>query len=438
MPLNSTVGLWEKAEAAIKKYKGLISAGLLVWTLLVLFFLLPGRGMSPVWSVPYFSGAANFDISKGWRFLPDEVDSLKAAKGFSIYSYKFKKGPENHLQDYSLNVPGYLYWVFFAHRLFPFFNEIFSVVVLQILIHIGMSFVVLRYLTSALAKTGFLFLYSLNPLIIYIVLMPFYYFYQSIASFIALYFYLNRDKSAVRNSLLMILSVLVYFTRKTVILTDVFIVGIFLYQKRYFYAFLQAVLIVLIPFLLRYTGLDMQKNYGPWHTAFVGVGAYPNPYPELKELSDNSGIFLFRKEKNPSFTWEITGEYMKNLDLQVEYSEFTKSKYLDIVRKNPLLLIRNATLNFFQGYSLGHVSNKSVYINILISVSGLVFFLILLRRKAYFYMLAIGLSHLSFSPYFPPIPAYAFGTYLFLVFAVCTLILEKQAREGTAPLSSGG
>lgn len=416
------------ADSFLKRQRVATGIFLVCWTTVVLFFLLPNRGMSPVWSVPYFSGAANLEPGSGWYFLPGEVDSLQQKKGWDYYTYQFKKGGSKELQSYSHNVAGYLYWVYAAHKLIPVFNEVFSIVFLQVLLHVMICIFTLKLLVRTISRFAFLFLYAVNPLIIYLVTFPFYYFLQSIASLIIILFYFHKRRTFIWSLSLIIILIMVFMTRKTVLPLGIMLTGVLVLQKRYLLSLLNLAGLILIPFFLENTRLNPSKTSGPWHPAFIGIGAYPNPYRELNELSDNCGVFLYRKEVDSSFNWEISGKYMKDQTVMSSYQIFIKNRYLGILKDNPFLLVRNAAINFFQGYSVGHLSNKAFILNLMIAVSGLIFFLLLVRKKEWFFLIAIGLSHLAFSPYYPPIPAYFFGSYILIVFCLCKVFLDSEPK----------
>jgi hypothetical protein len=386
--------------------------------------------MSPVWSVPYFSGAANLEAGRGWYFLPSEVDSLKEARGWSFYTYSFKKGGQGDLQSYSQNVPGYLYWVYMAHKLIPFFNEVFSIVCLQAFLHAMVCFLSIRMLESRLARLIFMLFYAINPLVLYFVTFPFYYFFQSISAFLlVLFFFGKRPIVAVRIALIA-LGILAFLTRKTVLPMGLMLSGVLFFQKRFALASLNLAAMVLVPLLLQYVGLSPKKSPGLWHTAFIGIGAYPNPYPGLQQLSDNCGTSLYKKERDPSFSLEISGSFVKNTEVMDSYFAFMKENYFRVLNEKPLLLARNAALNFFQAYSLGHLSNKPFIFNLLIAISGLCYFFLLVKERAWFFLISIGMSHLAFTPYFPPIPAYMFGSYILLVFGFCKVFIENSSSRG--------
>lgn len=414
------------ADRIAARYRRGITLLLSIWTILVLYFILPNRGMSPAWTVPYFSGSANLEAGMGWRFLPSEVDSLKQANGFEYYLYRFKRGNEQALRTYHYNSSGYVYVIHFSQWLFPFVNEAGSVVILQLLLHFIICVALLRHLNSQISRFVFSLIYACNPLILYIVTMPFYYFLPSLSSFLLLYFFLKKRPGLLITILLLLAGCFFPYCRKTIFPLELLISGLFLYRRHYFPAVVNLVFLLLFPVFIKKAGGISDPKTGPWHSVLIGVGAYPNPYEFLNKLSDNTGMDLYRKEKDPTLSSSMEGKFVFDPAVQNAYLSFVREKYFSILREHPILLIRNACLNFFQGYSVGHVSNFSFLLNIIISLSGAGILLFLFWRKAYFYLVAIGFSHIAFTPFYPPIPAYMFGSYLLLGFAICQIFLEKK------------
>ena len=418
-----------RLDGFVFRYRLLLMVVLCCLTAITLFKLLPNYGMSPAWSVPYFSGAANLETGRGWRFLPSEADSIKQARGMDIYTYRFKKGDDQNLRTYRYNSSGYVYFIYLSQKIFPFVNEAGSVVILQLLLHAVCCLMLFRKLQMQLPKFIFLFGYACNPLILYVVTFPFYYFVQAISSFLVLFFYTSKRPAWWLVIPLFLVGCFFLHCRKTVFPLELLICGLFLFRRQYLNASVCLALLLFFPVFLKKAGFISDHNTGPWHTVFIGVGAYPNPYPFLRELSDNSGVNLYKKEKDPTISTALEGRYVYSIAIQEAYLSFVREKYISILKERPLLLLRNAVLNFFQGYSAGHVSNFSFLLNLLISATGVVVFLFLLLRKEYFYLTAIGLSHMSFSPFFPPIPVYMFGTYLLLVFSLSKVITEKKVID---------
>ena len=422
--ISGQIILW--LEGFVSRYRLLLYAGLCCYTAIALFKLIPNRGMGPSWSVPYFSGAANLETGKGWRFLPCEADSIKQASGMDFYTYRFKKGDDQNLRTYRYNASGYVYFIYLSQKIFPFVNEAGSVVILQLLLHTFCCLLLLQRLKKQLPKFVFLFGYACNPLILYVVTFPFYYFVQVISSFLVLVFYTNKRLSWWQVIPLFLAGCFFLHCRKTVFPLELLICGLFLFRRQFLNASVCLSLLLFFPVLWKNAGFISDRNTGPWHTVFIGVGAYPNPYPYLQTLSDNTGMDLFRTEKDSTISSSLEGKFVYDSSIQDAYLSFAREKYISILKERPLLLLRNAVLNFFQGYSAGHVSNFSFWLNVLISASGAVVFFFLLLRKEYFYLMAIGLSHISFSPFYPPIPVYMFGTYLLLVYAISKAITGKK------------
>jgi len=66
----------EKYSALISKYYIAFLCSAIILGIVFLYVLLPVYGMSAVWSVPYFSGAANTQWGGEWLFAPIDVQNL--------------------------------------------------------------------------------------------------------------------------------------------------------------------------------------------------------------------------------------------------------------------------------------------------------------------------------------------------------------------------
>lgn len=380
-----------------------------------LAFILPQRGMSPVYSVPYFSGATMLDLSKGWQFDLSEVQRLKDISGYEIYHYQFDGTPKD-LKVNTLNNTGYLYVVFLAHYLFPFLGPIGSVVLLQLFFHAILSFMIVRLLKRETEKILFLFFYFLNPLVLYFAVFPFYYFWQVIPSAVFLYFYLYSGSKIPIFSFTIgiILALFAFWVRPTVLFLLIFIIIYTTYKFRTWIPIASIPVLVFLGLFWNST-LNMTKAYGPWHTAYIGLGAYPNPFEGLYNLSDDRGYDKYESITGHRISASIDGEYTTSIEIRQNYLETLKKVYLEAIEDHPELFVRNAVLNTLQGFSVGYINGGGFYKHILIAITGLFYILLLLYQKSYLELLTLLASLCSFTLFFPPIQGYYYGTILLLV-----------------------
>jgi len=413
----------DKFIAIIHKYYIAILISAIILGVVFLIVLLPVYRMSAVWSVPYFSGAANTSWGGEWLFAPEEVPNFKAVEGFDIYFYEFQSYPTAELATYSYNITAYLYLVKIAHLLFPFLGQVGSVVLLQLLVHIGIVAMVMSRIPGAPYKMLFVLLYAINPVILYITLMPFYYFWSVLGSLGALLILISPKSDRIKIITYTGLIIIGFLTRATVLPLIVFVVFVLLYHRQFISASI-AILLVFGSVFLYNTYLNQTIGYGPWHTAFVGIGGYPNQYPYLNDLSDDRGVERYEDLSGIELSTSIDGNFYKR-EIRSHYAEVMQSEYMQIVKENPFLILRNLVLNTLQIYSVGHLANRSIILNLLISISGLAVLTFLAIYRAFGYILLIFFTGFGVAMLYPPIPAYNYATYLVLVFAVISTLHHK-------------
>ncbi len=166
----------------------------------------------------------------------------------------------------------------------------------------------------------------------------------------------------------------------------------------------------------------------PWHTAYVGIGAYPND--ASIELDDESGYRMFKNVTSIQInTTPPDGNYYDE-SIRSQYYSVLKERVIGYLQENPIQLIRNAALNTFQGFSVGYpVGHLSLaYVSACI---GLVFLATLIAQRMFVMVALIFAGVVGFSAYYPPIPAYMFGNYLLLSIALINII-EQGGNSSVA------
>lgn len=373
--------------------------------------------MSPVFTVPFFSGAANFQPGAGWRYAVEEVFRYDALSPEARGHYRFRKFPGAALVPYSHNNPGLLYNILVAKSLFFWLGDVNALKCYQVLVHLLVCGVALALLRKPWHRGLFLLAYAANPLVIYFVTFPFYYFWQvlpSLAIVVLLGYRKKLHPAAV--ALLAAGMALALVTRPTV----VFAVGCgfgLLLRTGWRNVAVAGATFALVTLVL----YAPASNKTVWHTIYVGVGAYPNPY--MQGLSDNNGFDLFRSRTGIALSISPGGNFHEPV-LFKRYEALLRDEYLVMLRQSPLLLVRNACLNFGQAFSAGYFVDYPRWVSYVSAAFGLVFCLLLVRYRLFWWAIAIAATTLSFFPYFPPIQAYMFGSYLLLVMAFIAL-LEK-------------
>jgi hypothetical protein len=249
--------------------------------------------------------------------------------------------------------------------------------------------------------------YMTNPLILKYVTFDFYYFWQSVPGLLLVLMVLDSKKRMVYPILFALLFPVLLSTRMTLALSLV-VFFIFLLKRYKWYVPVLAGCV----FLLLYNTINKPTEKNLWHTVYVGIGAYENPY--VSELSDNEGYRLYEETTGERLSASIGGNYYETSTIR-KYQEITKNKVMEILGENPLLFIKNALLNSLQVFSIGYVNKGGDLLNILSAVLGLLVLLWLVYLKKYVLIVLIAAPSILFTGFFPPIPAYMFGSYVFLV-----------------------
>ena len=371
----------------------------------------------------YLSGAANWSLSEGWRVNIDEMNHFNTLSASEKMNYRFEQTDETI--SYNYNAIGLLYIDLVARTLFFWQGDLQSLVTLQQIFHLIFSFSILFLLQSLWKKIAFFFFYAVNPLILYLVDFPYYYFWQIVPTGIFLLYILRGRNINNMIYLLSILFSLIVIIRPSTLFIIMFVLFFIAYKERVFLkGFLALSLFFSLTFILKPDSVNQ-----PWHTMYIGVGAYSNEYNIT--LSDSDGFKKFEKERGKTILGCSTN--LTNNEIYEEYiGDFIKKEYFNIMHDSPELLIRNAFFNIFQSYGFGHKANKE-WINYVSIVFGLLLISMLLYYKEYLLFLVIGIASISFSPYYPPIAAYMFGSYILIIYAwivsVNNILRKKENRD---------
>ena len=378
--------------------------------------------MTSYWVGPYLSATVNFDWSTFSLFVNwDEIKIFTNLVANEMFQYQFVL--TDNLAPYDYLAKGLVLILIFAKKLFFWQGDLEALQTLQYIVHISFSlFVMTQLLTHRYQKVLFLILYSLNPIILYFVNYPFYYFWQVIPSLLFIYWYFNQAKTGNLIYIFSIIFALIYLTRPTVL----FLVILFYI----FYSFKDSLKKALVGFFIFMILINLAPSLsiGPWHTMYVGIGAYPNDYGI--ELDDNSGYNYY----NQIIGKEVNSANIMIADIKDDYYVLLKNRIIEIAKENPLMMVRNMTYNIAQSYSFGysHSINQKVegYWIVYISIAfGLIMMALLLYTKNYILFLAIGFAGGAFTPYYPPISPYMYGSYILIVIAIIRIVdffIEKK------------
>lgn len=398
-----------------KKY---IYMGMLIILFFALKFFENGQMQSADCTTPYLSGASNWSLFDGWRVNLEEMKAFRELNKEEQLSYRFM--PTNETVSYSYNAIGLMYVDIISRIIFFWQGDLQSMISLQQVIHIFFSFWILFLLKPLWKKTVFYLLYVVNPLILYFVNFPYYYFWQIVPTIIVL-IYILRGK-ALNNKIFLLsilFSLIVIIRPSTLFIVLLSFIYIIYKEKKILQGFLAIFVFLGLTFILKPNSVNQ-----PWHTMYVGVGGYSNDYNIT--LKDSSGFKKFEKESGEIILGCSTN--MDNNDLYIKYNSFIKKEYFKILKQSPLLLVKNMILNILQSYGFGYSPSLKI-INYFSSCLGLIFILLLVYYKEYWMFLFIGISTISFTPYYPPIAAYMFGSYLFIIYGWINIISKIRKNQ---------
>ena len=385
-------------------------------------------------TVPFFSGAANFEWGRGEVYNEADITrfyELSTREAREAHRVQRSENPED-LKPLPFARRGYLYVSLVARTLFFWMGDLKAVESLQVLVHILITLFVISLLPNRLSRVLFLLLYGVNPIILRYVTFPYYYYWQTIPTALVLPYLLDRNfRFGVSALLVPPLLALVFIVRPTMLLVSIFLVIWLLLRESRTVAVSTAVVCL----VCAVAALSPREGggHGPWHTAYTAIGAYPNPYG-IERFSDEFAHKFFEEEVGVPRKWEAGGTFYEK-EAIAKYAARVKKEYLDIVRENPLLLLRNAILNYFQSFSIGYL-NMSRTLSYLSAFVGFVYCGVLLLKRKILFVVAISLASLTYVPYCAPVQVYMFGSYILLVGSFVDLANDELRRRGTGKPSS--
>lgn len=371
---------------------------------------------SPVWVGPYLSAAANFSVPGEMQVDLEEVRAFVELTDEQRQSYRFRES--TNLTTYKYNDIGFLYFIVAARKLFPLLGDQAALEALQISVHAVLSAIILLRLKGAAQRGFFLVLYALNPLIIYFVTFPYVYFWQVIPGFVFLL--LDPDRHAIREVdsvgkalvfwLLAVVVGLAVLTRPTTVAVALvlLIASVKLIRPRWVPVL--AACTVLMGLAVAYQ--PTTRNF--WFTAYVGLGGYANSCG-VSQLSDHEGYALFERRTGVPLNASVGGN-LYEASVAEQARELLKQEYLACINSDPWRVAMNAVLNTLQAFSVGYLHGASPIVKYTVALSGLLFGFALLWSGQWWMFLAAGFAVGTFSLYYPPIPAYIYGSYILLVF----------------------
>jgi hypothetical protein len=197
-------------------------------------------------------------------------------------------------------------------------------------------------------------------------------------------------------------------TRMTLLLSVATLLFFLIREVRWYYSLLFTTIFVFI-----FLTINKSNDKNIWHTIYVGIGSYDNEY--VSGLSDNTGYDLFERKTGVHFNFSL-GENYYNHDTINQYKIVAREEVKRIFYESPTMFLRNAIFNTCQLFSGGYVNKGGDWLNYFLVTIGVAFFftLIFIVKKPSMALLVL-MPSVTFTWFYPPIPAYMFGSYIFLV-----------------------
>lgn len=381
------------------------------------------RSQAPSWIYPYFSGAANLGLDLTWRVDMSAFADFAGMTYSQQMDYRFGRSELSNLAAYSVLDKGYVYVIWVAQNLLFWLPQIKAVIWFQILFHVASSLWVISRLPSRRQQTIFLLAYGANPIVMHFVTFAYHYYWQVIPVLAWFCYEARGDARKVRwLYLLALVLTAAFLIRQSTAIISLFILSYSAWRYRRVVGWGAVVCFLLVAMLAK-------NPSQPWHTAYVGIGAYPNDAGIV--LDDESGYKMFKDRTGIQIdTAPPSGNYYDE-KVRGQYYEALKEQLASYAKDHPLQMIRNASLNTLQsfsvGYPVGHLA--LAYVSALVGFIALVV-LVICRMYVTIALILAGVA--GFVAYYPPIPAYMFGNYLLLSLALASIVdqLGNSSRAG--------
>lgn len=406
--------------------------GQVVWSLVLLvavsvsILLFRNRGMqAPVWTVPYLSGAANYTVKDGWRVQKASLLEFKRLDGSARWRYRAPQVGEAELMPYNYLSVGFVHVVRVARALMPWLGDLQAVAVLQCLIHLVACWAILMMLPGNLTRGLFVAAYAANPLVIYFVTFPFYYFWQSVVPLAIVYSLLRQWRLPLWQAIpLVLMACASVWIRPSTLFVAAGFAAYLAWRKRW-----AGGVVLLLIFAAGVSSIFKQRTGSPTHTMFAGLGAYGQP--EGLYLSDESVTKFYERQtgEKPEFSDHTGfGGNWYEPGFRARYNSVVREGVRDFARRHPWIMARNAGANTLQGFSIGYLTQVPDTARYVVAFTGFVFFLLLARSQLWTILVANALALGSFTLYYPPVPAYMFGSYVLLAVGAILIISQWADR----------
>jgi putative flippase GtrA len=397
-----------------------------VFAPLLLFIILaiPFRNtlmQHPIWVAPYTSGAAHWSVGQPWKVAIGDDVTYRGKSIEERWVDIAKPNPDSSkLIEFSAHDEGWMWVLWSTRKIFPFLSDLQGVVLLAIILHLGFSALILNRLKQGRQRYLFTFIYICNPLIIFYLTLPYYYYWQVFPSLLTIIIWQYRDKINIwyLPALALFLALCVA-VRPNVIFICLLVFGLTLYFRRHWVTYLSvalfAVCFLFIP----------KANKMLWHTVYAGLGAYPNNFGLY--LSDESSYASFKKKTGITLDATFGGNYY-NLQLREQYNEHLKNESINYIKTHPVRTIKNIFLNLSVGVLSPYKPGLSFWIYYIQACLGLAFLTFLIWLRQWPVLIGLGLSLGCTALIYPPIAAYVLGSFVFTAWGLMQITSHAISR----------
>jgi hypothetical protein len=376
---------------------------------------------------PYYSGAANFKELFDWRFSPDEYEKIAHMSNKDHWAYHY--GANNvTIKSTAVNNYGYVLALFAARNIFPWLGDLQAVAVFQTLVHICFSLLIyFAFLQNRFQRGMFFLLYAINPVVLSFVTLPFYYFWAFIPSIALAAVWLQPDKI---QRWIPFLSISIFFSfliRPTTLFLILFVFVVAFWRNRQKSSQRMVVMSFVVFVSISFWFSQQGVWYGsPFHTAFVGIGNYSNPYG--LHGGDSDGYEYYRQKTGEPFSYNPVAENgVNNPKVMARYQSVLKKRYFEIMKESPLLLVRNAVLNTVQAFGVG-INVSREWTRPITAGIGLMVIALFLYTKQWVWGLGVLSYAVAFTLYYPPIVTYLLGVYPLTILGTCSALEQLLLR----------
>ncbi len=361
------------------------------------------------WMYPYFSGAANLGLDLTWRIDAAAYPGFAELPYAGQLKYEFVPGQAADLVPYSILDRGYVFIVWIAQKIFFWLPSVKAVLWLQVAFHIVAVLWVLNLLPTNRQRVVFFLAYGINPIVLHFVTFAYHYCWQVVPALLWLAYEAKDGARLGRQVYWMLLVMMaIFLVRQSTLLVSLFMLGYWAWKERTVHACI-ALLAMLVFVLL------VKNPSQPWHTAYVGLGAYPNAGGV--ELSDDSAYARYKALSGTQIDTSLPSGNYYDETVRSDYYATLKKELAGYAAQHPWELIRNALINSAQSFSLGYLT-KSRLLGYLSAGVGVLVLCLMAWRGMYPRMAVLFAGVAGFVLYFPPIPAYMFGNYLLLAWVL--------------------